>query len=53
MALLAAVGPAPDGLTPYDRLPPVTPIPMSALARPGADPATVTAAFEAVRDLLR
>jgi hypothetical protein len=53
VALLAAVGPAPDGLAPYDRLPPVTLIPMSALARPGADPATVTAAFDAVRDLLR
>lgn len=53
VALLAAVGPAPDGLSPYDGLPSVTPIPMSALARPGADPATVAAAFEAVRDLLR
>ncbi|MEU9917122.1 hypothetical protein [Streptomyces sp. NPDC051001] len=28
-------------------------VPMSALARPGADPATVEAAFSAVRDLLR
>ena len=53
VALLAAVGPAPDGLTPYAALPAVTPIPMSALARPGADPATVEAAFAAVRDLLR
>ncbi len=53
VALLAAVGPAPDGLTPYDGLPPVPPIPMSALARPGADPATAEAAFSAVRDLLR
>lgn len=53
VALLAAVGSAPDGLTPYDGLPSVTPIPMSALARPGADPATVEAAFAAVRDLLR
>lgn len=52
-ALLAAVGPAPDGLTPYEGLPAVTPIPMSALARPGADPDTVEAAFAAVRDLLR
>lgn len=51
--LLAAVGPAPDGLVPYDGLPPVTPIPMSALALPGADPAEVEAAFEDVRDLLR
>ena len=39
VALLAAAGPAPDGLTPYEGLPPVTPIPMSAPARPGADPA--------------
>ena len=53
VALLAAVGPAPDGLTSYEGLPPVTPIPMSALARPGADPATVAAAFDAVRGLLR
>jgi DNA-binding transcriptional LysR family regulator len=53
VALLAAVGSAPDGLTPYDGLPSVTPIPMSALARPGTDPATVDAAFAAVRDLLR
>jgi DNA-binding transcriptional LysR family regulator len=53
VALLAAVGPAPDGLTPYEGLPAVTPIPMSALARPGADPATTEAAFAAVRDLLR
>lgn len=53
VALLAAVGPAPDGLTPYNGLPPVPPIPMSALARPGADPATAEAAFSAVRDLLR
>ncbi|MEU5393076.1 hypothetical protein [Streptomyces tibetensis] len=30
-----------------------TSIPMSALARSGADPATVAAAFDAVRDLLR
>lgn len=52
VALLAAVGPAPDGLTPCEGLPPVTPIPMSALARPGADPATVAAAFDAVRGLL-
>ncbi|MGW3032010.1 hypothetical protein ACWDCB_12375 [Streptomyces sp. NPDC001178] len=35
VALLAAVGPAPHGLTPYAGLPSVTPIPMSALARPG------------------
>ncbi|MGX1669421.1 LysR family transcriptional regulator [Streptomyces sp. NPDC055400] len=53
VALLAAVGPAPDGLSPYGGLPPVTPIPMSALARPGTDPATDAAAFDAVRDLLR
>ncbi|GAA4310197.1 LysR family transcriptional regulator [Streptomyces venetus] len=53
VALLAAVGAAPDGLTACAALPPVTPIPMSALARSGADPATVAAAFEAVRDLLR
>jgi hypothetical protein len=53
VALLAAVGPAPDGLTPYTGLPAVTPIPMSALARPGADPATAEAAFAAVRELLR
>lgn len=52
VALLAAVGPAPDGLTPCEGLPEVTPIPMSALARPGADPATVEAAFAAVRELL-
>jgi molybdate transport repressor ModE-like protein len=52
VALLATVGPAPDGLTPYEGLPPVPPIPMSALARPGADPATVEAAFAAVRQLL-
>jgi hypothetical protein len=43
---------APDGLTACAELPP-TPIPMSALVRSGADPATVAAAFEAVRDLLR
>ncbi|MGW2720004.1 hypothetical protein [Streptomyces sp. NPDC001492] len=53
VALLAAVGPAPDGLTLYAGLPSVTPIPRSALARPGADPATAEAAFAAVRDLLR
>ncbi|WP_030660347.1 LysR family transcriptional regulator [Streptomyces cellulosae] len=53
VALLAAVGPAPDGLAPYTGLPAVTPIAMSALARPGADPATVEAAFTAVRELLR
>ncbi|MFE2967145.1 hypothetical protein ACFXKC_26410 [Streptomyces sp. NPDC059340] len=47
------LGLCPGRLAPYDRLPPVTPIPMSALARPGADPATVTAAFDAVRDLSR
>ncbi|MER7188020.1 LysR family transcriptional regulator, partial [Streptomyces hyaluromycini] len=41
VALIAAVGAAPDGLTRYDGLPAVTPIPMSALARPGADPTTV------------
>ncbi|MET9457961.1 LysR family transcriptional regulator [Streptomyces canus] len=52
VALLAAVGPAPDGLTPCEGLPEVSPIPMSALARPGADPATVEAAFAAVRELL-
>jgi molybdate transport repressor ModE-like protein len=52
VALLAAVGPAPDGLTPYAGLPEVSPISMSALARSGADPATVEAAFGAVRDLL-
>ncbi|WP_406390718.1 LysR family transcriptional regulator [Streptomyces sp. NBC_00882] len=52
VALLAAVGPAPDGLTPCEGLPEVTPIPMSALARQGADPATVEAAFAAVRELL-
>ncbi|WP_405522819.1 hypothetical protein OG426_05895 [Streptomyces canus] len=52
VALLAAVGPAPDGLTADECLPEVTPIPMSALARPGADPATVEAAFAAVRELL-
>ncbi|MEV0222888.1 LysR family transcriptional regulator [Streptomyces sp. NPDC050704] len=52
VALLASVGPAPDGLAPYGGLPPVTPIPMSALARPGVDPATAAAAFEAVRELL-
>ncbi|MDH6622695.1 molybdate transport repressor ModE-like protein [Streptomyces sp. LBL] len=53
VALLAAVGPAPDGLAPYAGLPAVTPIAMSALARPGADPATVEAALTAVRELLR
>ncbi|MDF3149016.1 MULTISPECIES: LysR family transcriptional regulator [unclassified Streptomyces] len=53
VALLASVGAAPDGLTPYEGLPPVTPIPMSALARPGADLATTEAAVSAVRELLR
>ncbi|MEB8338424.1 LysR family transcriptional regulator [Streptomyces endophyticus] len=53
VALLAAVGQDPDGLTPCEGLPEVAPIPMSALARPGADPATVEAAFAAVRELLR
>ncbi|MFC4504397.1 MULTISPECIES: LysR family transcriptional regulator [Streptomyces] len=52
VALLASVGPAPDGLTPCPDLPAVTPIPMSALARPGMDPATVDAAFGTVRALL-
>ncbi|MCX4759575.1 LysR family transcriptional regulator [Streptomyces sp. NBC_01275] len=52
VALLAAVGPTPDGLSPYTDLPAVTPIPMSALARRGTDPATVEAAFAAVRELL-
>ncbi|MFD8812705.1 LysR family transcriptional regulator, partial [Streptomyces sp. NPDC059627] len=52
VAVIAAVGPAPDGLSRYDGLPAVTPIPMSALARPGADPTTVRAALTAVRDLL-
>ncbi|WP_416969595.1 LysR family transcriptional regulator [Streptomyces sp. 4F14] len=52
VALLAAVGPAPDGLTPCAGLPPVPPIPMSALASPRTDRATAQAAFEAVRGLL-
>ncbi|MET8976467.1 LysR family transcriptional regulator [Streptomyces sp. NPDC004539] len=53
VALLAAVGQAPDGLTPCPGLPEVPPIPMSALAGPGTDPATANAAFAAVRELLR
>ncbi|WP_369244225.1 hypothetical protein [Streptomyces sp. R41] len=39
----AAGGEQRVGLTPYDWLPQVTPIPLSAPARPGVDPTTVTA----------
>ncbi|MFJ8933875.1 LysR family transcriptional regulator [Streptomyces sp. NPDC102364] len=53
VALLAAVGQEPEGLTPCTGLPVAAPIPMSALARPGVDPATAEAALAAVRDLLR
>ncbi|MFJ2645685.1 LysR substrate-binding domain-containing protein [Streptomyces sp. NPDC087420] len=52
VALLATAGRAPDGLVEYKGLPPAPAIRMSAHARPGADPAMVMHAVEAVRSLL-
>ncbi|MFD6530849.1 LysR family transcriptional regulator [Streptomyces sp. NPDC060184] len=52
VALLATAGRAPEGLVAYAGLPQAPAIRMSAHARPGADPAMVMHAVEAVRSLL-
>ncbi|MFE4690172.1 LysR substrate-binding domain-containing protein [Streptomyces sp. NPDC056749] len=52
VALLASVGRGPDGLVEYAGLPRPPAIRMSAHARPGADPAMVMHAVEAIRSLL-
>lgn len=51
-ALLAELGPCPEGLARRADLPPAPTVRLSARARPGTDPALVSAASEAVRGLL-